>query len=193
MSLAQPLLASTPAAPTSTKSGSATASSDADPLVEKLQTLKNDLIRLKSEPNANKADIAAKAEELERVKYELDESKGGFNAKERASYEKKLQKQERAMKFQAQAEKPKEKKKKEGAAEAAPPPPPQTYQPGRKKDISGKLLDAYHPANVEAVWDAWWEEKKFFSPSNESEPEREKFVMVIPPPNVTGSLHIGHA
>jgi valyl-tRNA synthetase len=158
-----------------------------------LNAIKADIIRLKSDPSATKIAIAEKADELEKIKYELDESLGGFNAKDRANYEKKLQKLERSQKFAEQAEKSKEKKKKEGAPEAAPPPPPQKYIPGQKKDVSGKLLDAYHPENVEAVWDSWWESKKLFTPSNEPEPEKEKFVMVIPPPNVTGSLHIGHA
>ncbi len=37
---------------------------------------------------------------------------------------------------------------------------------------------------------AWWEQRGFFEP-NEAE-GAEMFVMVIPPPNVTGTLHIGH-
>ena len=37
---------------------------------------------------------------------------------------------------------------------------------------------------------AWWEQCGFFKP-NETE-GAEKFVMVIPPPNVTGTLHLGH-
>ena len=38
---------------------------------------------------------------------------------------------------------------------------------------------------------AWWEECGFFAPDPDS--AAENFVMVIPPPNVTGSLHLGHA
>ena len=37
---------------------------------------------------------------------------------------------------------------------------------------------------------AWWEHRGFFKPSEDS--RAEKFVMVIPPPNVTGTLHLGH-
>ena len=37
---------------------------------------------------------------------------------------------------------------------------------------------------------AWWEQCGFFKP-NEAE-DAGKFVMVIPPPNVTGTLHLGH-
>ena len=38
---------------------------------------------------------------------------------------------------------------------------------------------------------SWWEEAGYFQPSDD--PDAPKFVMVIPPPNVTGSLHLGHA
>ncbi|HAX62297.1 MAG TPA: valine--tRNA ligase, partial [Elusimicrobia bacterium] len=49
----------------------------------------------------------------------------------------------------------------------------------------------YEPKNVEAKWLKEWENKKLFH----SEPDTSKkpFSIVIPPPNVTGSLHIGHA
>ena len=54
----------------------------------------------------------------------------------------------------------------------------------------------YNPALVESHWNAWWEKKRFYCPHGDEavkRPYEEKFVMVIPPPNVTGSLHIGHA
>lgn len=38
---------------------------------------------------------------------------------------------------------------------------------------------------------AWWEQCGFFKPDEAQ--DAEKFVMVIPPPNVTGTLHLGHA
>lgn len=38
----------------------------------------------------------------------------------------------------------------------------------------------------------WWEKQGFFKPSNEDN-GKPPFVIVIPPPNVTGSLHLGHA
>ncbi|HEX9577867.1 MAG TPA: valine--tRNA ligase, partial [Myxococcales bacterium] len=49
----------------------------------------------------------------------------------------------------------------------------------------------YEPARVEAHWAKWWEEKGFFRSQDTS--EKPPFSMVLPPPNVTGSLHIGHA
>jgi len=47
----------------------------------------------------------------------------------------------------------------------------------------------YNPANTEEKWYGYWLEKKYFH----SEPdEREPYTIVIPPPNVTGVLHMGH-
>ncbi|KAH8384583.1 hypothetical protein KR093_001627 [Drosophila rubida] len=70
--------------------------------------------------------------------------------------------------------------------------------PGDKKDISGPLPDAYSPRYVEAQWYSWWEKQGFFTPeygrdSINSPNPNGNFIMVIPPPNVTGSLHLGHA
>ncbi|XP_060803190.1 valine--tRNA ligase [Amyelois transitella] len=69
---------------------------------------------------------------------------------------------------------------------------------GEKKDIAGPMPDAYSPKYVEAAWYAWWEKQGFFKPEygrkSILDPNpKGKFVMVIPPPNVTGSLHLGHA
>lgn len=90
--------------------------------------------------------------------------------------------------------------KKEKKAKAAPPPKQEfvnTTPKGAKKDLSQiPMADAYHPAAVEAAWQDWWEARGFYScdPAVAMTKSRdEKFVMVIPPPNVTGSLHLGHA
>ena len=53
------------------------------------------------------------------------------------------------------------------------------------------MAKAYDPRNVEAAWYEWWEKEGFFKPEMGS--NKPKFVIVIPPPNVTGALHIGHA
>jgi valyl-tRNA synthetase len=55
----------------------------------------------------------------------------------------------------------------------------------------GDIPKAYEPAEVEKKWYAFWEEKRYFHA--EVNPDREPFTIVIPPPNVTGSLHLGHA
>jgi valyl-tRNA synthetase len=54
-----------------------------------------------------------------------------------------------------------------------------------------ELPKAYEPKSVEERWYAFWLEKKYFhADENKQGPS---FSIVIPPPNVTGSLHIGHA
>ncbi|VDL91530.1 unnamed protein product [Schistocephalus solidus] len=61
--------------------------------------------------------------------------------------------------------------------------------------VSGSMPESYSPKYVEAIWYQWWEKCGFFSPEYWVNPQkpRKKFVMVIPPPNVTGNLHLGHA
>jgi len=49
----------------------------------------------------------------------------------------------------------------------------------------------YDPAPIEDKWYAWWLETGLFH--SEPDGEKEPFSIVIPPPNVTGSLHMGHA
>jgi valyl-tRNA synthetase len=47
----------------------------------------------------------------------------------------------------------------------------------------------YNPATIEDKWYSYWVDNKFFH----SEPnEKEPYTIVIPPPNVTGVLHMGH-
>jgi len=49
----------------------------------------------------------------------------------------------------------------------------------------------YNPSSVEDRWYAFWSEKNFFHADESS--AKPKFSIVIPPPNVTGVLHMGHA
>jgi len=53
-----------------------------------------------------------------------------------------------------------------------------------------ELPKTFDPAEIEARWYAHWEGTNAFRPSR---PDAEPFTIVMPPPNVTGSLHIGHA
>ena len=53
-----------------------------------------------------------------------------------------------------------------------------------------ELPKTFDPAEIEARWYAHWEGEGLFRPARD---EAEPFTIVIPPPNVTGSLHIGHA
>ena len=56
--------------------------------------------------------------------------------------------------------------------------------------MSSNLDTTFDPAQIEARWYAHWEENGSFRPER---PDAEPFTIVNPPPNVTGSLHIGHA
>ena len=49
----------------------------------------------------------------------------------------------------------------------------------------------YSPEGVEARWQETWEADGLYQAEPDS--ERESFVIAIPPPNVTGNLHMGHA
>ncbi|MFT5446081.1 MAG: valyl-tRNA synthetase [Gammaproteobacteria bacterium] len=47
----------------------------------------------------------------------------------------------------------------------------------------------FEPHAIEERWTKYWEENGFFAPSGDGEP----YCIMIPPPNVTGTLHMGHA
>ena len=49
----------------------------------------------------------------------------------------------------------------------------------------------FNPKEVEPRWSEAWEKSGAFKPK--ADPKAEPFCIVIPPPNVTGSLHMGHA
>ena len=58
------------------------------------------------------------------------------------------------------------------------------------------MASGYDPIAVESAWYDWWEAQGFFKPQltpNGDIKEEGLFVIPAPPPNVTGSLHIGHA
>ncbi|HEY49949.1 MAG TPA: valine--tRNA ligase, partial [Dehalococcoidia bacterium] len=54
-----------------------------------------------------------------------------------------------------------------------------------------ELPTAYDPKQVEARWYQFWLERGYFTP--EIDHEREPFTIIMPPPNVTGELHLGTA
>ena len=56
-----------------------------------------------------------------------------------------------------------------------------------------ELPSAYAPAEVEARRYEHWEKAGYFTPEAQENPGAPSFAIVLPPPNVTGSLHIGHA
>ena len=54
-----------------------------------------------------------------------------------------------------------------------------------------KNLTTYNPKEIEQHWYTYWEEKGYFH--EEVDTNKEPFSIVLPPPNVTGQLHMGHA
>ena len=52
------------------------------------------------------------------------------------------------------------------------------------------LASKYDPVQIEDKWYKIWQEKGFFN--SKPNPKKEPFTIVIPPPNVTGVLHMGH-
>ncbi len=58
--------------------------------------------------------------------------------------------------------------------------------------MSSNLLDkAYEPHDVESRWYAYWEDRDLFAALEDN--QLKSYSIVIPPPNVTGVLHMGHA
>ena len=130
---------------------------------------------------------------------------GEQKAKSERELAKENQKAEKAAKLAAKQEKqkamqaaskpkPKEKKQQEKLA------PYKELTPKGDKKILQSMDDEYHkayiPSVVESAWYDWWEKEKFHEPEYAENGEVKKagyFVIPIPPPNVTGALHIGHA
>ncbi len=54
-----------------------------------------------------------------------------------------------------------------------------------------EMPKAYEPGKVEQKWYKFWMDKGYFTPK--IDPAKKPFVIIMPPPNVTGELHLGHA
>src|SRR3989442_5750801 len=54
-----------------------------------------------------------------------------------------------------------------------------------------ELAKGFEPRSIEGKWYAWWESHGLFKPS--MQPGAKAFCIQLPPPNVTGTLHMGHA
>ena len=97
---------------------------------------------------------------------------------------------EKAAKAKAKAERAAQAEKED--ADAIAPPTPV----GDRKILAKAMAKTYKPADVEGAWQEWWEKSGWYGCDEAAaakKPDSEKFVIVIPPPNVTGSLHLGHA
>ncbi len=127
-----------------------------------------------------------------KVKTEKELEKERKKAEKQAKFE---QKKAQAAAATASADKTKEKKekdKKTGVELLAP--FVEDTPPGEKKQLrpfDDPYCSSYHPVAVESAWYAWWEKQGFFqpqfTPEGEVKPEGS-FVIVVPPPNVTGAL-----
>uniref|UniRef100_A0A673HCB2 Valine--tRNA ligase, mitochondrial n=1 Tax=Sinocyclocheilus rhinocerous TaxID=307959 RepID=A0A673HCB2_9TELE len=60
-------------------------------------------------------------------------------------------------------------------------------------DTTLPFPQSYSPEYVEFGWYQWWEKQGFFSPEQHPHAVDKYFSLCIPPPNVTGTLHLGHA
>ncbi|MGP1367016.1 MAG: valine--tRNA ligase [Schwartzia sp. (in: firmicutes)] len=58
-------------------------------------------------------------------------------------------------------------------------------------EMENTIPKVYAPKTFEKKWYTYWEENRLFHA--EAEPEKTPYSIVIPPPNVTGQLHMGHA
>ncbi|CAN7127573.1 unnamed protein product [Brassica rapa subsp. narinosa] len=116
--------------------------------------------------------------------------------------ERKLKKEEKAKEKEMKRQKASEKAKLAQVKSAKPKPvtdkkinkdeeTPSDTPPGEKKRLSSQMAKQYNPSAVETSWYEWWERSGFFKA--EAKSTKPKFVILLPPPNVTGVLHIGHA
>lgn len=58
-------------------------------------------------------------------------------------------------------------------------------------NLPRELPKQYDPAGAQARWYSYWEQQGYFH--SEPDPAKKPYTIVIPPPNVTGALHLGHA
>lgn len=61
------------------------------------------------------------------------------------------------------------------------------------KQVPEKLLQPYNAVDVEASLYKKWEESGYFNPDTTKDVNARPFTVILPPPNVTGILHTGHA
>src|SRR4030043_1756736 len=57
-------------------------------------------------------------------------------------------------------------------------------------DKRDEMPKAYEPGNTEQKWYDFWMKQDYFRA--ERDPEKKPFVIILPLPNVTGELHVGH-
>ena len=62
-------------------------------------------------------------------------------------------------------------------------------KPMKAGSVIESMAKAYEPSGMESQWYQQWEERGYFSPRGDG----PSYCIMVPPPNVTGSLHMGHA
>jgi len=60
-------------------------------------------------------------------------------------------------------------------------------------EAAHEMPKAFEPGEVEARWYQFWLDNDLFAASTAPDDHRPVYVIQMPPPNVTGSLHMGHA
>ncbi|KAI8632111.1 tRNA synthetases class I-domain-containing protein [Xylariaceae sp. FL1651] len=150
--------------------------------------------------HASGHDAGMSPSSVPKVKTEKELEKERKKAEKAAKFEQK--KAKAAQTSQATPDTGSKKEKKVKAAkveEEALPPYVEETPPGEKKrlkSLDDPQMKAYNPIAVESAWYEWWEKSGFFKPQfkeDGSVKDEGSFVIVIPPPNVTGALHMGHA
>ncbi len=68
---------------------------------------------------------------------------------------------------------------------------PEPAAPAPAAPAGGEMAKTYSHEAVEARWYDWWERQGYFTPTRD--PNKTSFTITMPPPNVTGELHLGHA
>src|SRR5215210_2365898 len=63
--------------------------------------------------------------------------------------------------------------------------------PVKSSQNSATLAPSFNPKVIEAGLYDRWDEAGYFAPAGD--PDSKPFVVIMPPPNVTGELHLGHA
>ncbi|RDL36863.1 Valyl-tRNA synthetase-like protein [Venustampulla echinocandica] len=153
------------------------------------------------ESGGSNVTVANASDSGKKVKSEKELERERKKAEKQAKFDQKKAKATSTASTTAAISKSKEKKAKaeKKAEEDALPPYKEDTPVGEKKIIKSfedPQYKAYNPTAVESAWYSWWEKEGFFKPEftadGKVKPEGS-FVIVEPPPNVTGNLHMGHA
>ncbi|KAK7736606.1 valine--tRNA ligase [Cytospora paraplurivora] len=147
------------------------------------------MLRPVSVSGNNETAAAAKSKKTER-----DLEKERRKAEKQAKFEHKRAAQAAAAANATKTTKEKKEREKKNAEAEVLPPFVEDTPAGEKKrfrPLDDPYYSSYHPVAVESAWYAWWEKEGFFkpqfTPEGKVKPEG-KFVIVMPPPNVTGVL-----